>query len=187
MIGYLSLCIQLWLKITNQESSHLCIHSTQGTIQQGKLKCFLCQFQLWWRICRCQLGRTWNLDEESVDLRKWMNMELMCKICRSAYLWLWISGSCKSYALLLTTREVHLYMDMEWKSVICVKSGIQGKYKKRKELRIDNLLYWASCDEKMQNIKRKKVRRFITHPLFSNLSLVPSRKESQVGSKCRTI
>ena len=71
--------------------------------------------------------------------------------------------------------------------MICVKSGIQGKYKKRKELRIDNLLYWASCDEKMQNIKKKKVRRFITHPLFSNLSLVPGWQEGQVRSKSRTI
>ena len=58
------------------------------------------------------------------------------------------------------------------------------KSEKRKGLRIDNFLYWGSCDEKMQNIKRKKVR---THPLFSDLSLVAGRKEGQVRSKSRTI
>ena len=71
--------------------------------------------------------------------------------------------------------------------MICDKSGIKGKCKKGKELRIDNLLYRGSCDEKMQNRERKKVRRFITHPLFSDLSLVPGRKEGQVRSKSRAI
>ena len=74
-----------------------------------------------------------NFDEETVCLltsggnNGWLVL--------GAHLWLWISGSCESHALLLTTREVHLYMDMEWKSVICVKSGIQGKCKKRERIK----------------------------------------------------